>query len=284
MQQQVCWDEDYRFGFNGMEKDNEAKGHGNSYDFGARIYDSRLGRWLSLDPLIYKAPQWSPFAAMGDNPLYNIDIEGKYYVGTDDKPVKLKRSLWTGKLKIRGNNASDDLKELVSAVNASGSKTAIMQIMNAGRNETKIHVKVEMEVHEEPGQLGYGLLGLHQAHDENGKALNWDRAKGDFDGTPAYIEGKPGVYKEATITIFKGNIEERGGNGQFKGFDVTIQQEIANTFQHESNHDTDKEFIEDLKNKREGKPNEGIDPHKNITPQENKVYQEMHDHNKKKPK
>ena len=80
----------------------------------------------------------------------------------------------------------------------------------------------------------------------------------------------------------RGNIEESGGNGQYQGYDVTNQQEMGNTFQHESNHDTDKEFIQDLRNKRDGKPNEGIDPHKNIHPQEQKVYKEMHKHNKKK--
>jgi len=41
----------YRYGFNGMEEDNEIKNiKGSSLDFGARMYDSRLGRWLSLDP------------------------------------------------------------------------------------------------------------------------------------------------------------------------------------------------------------------------------------------
>ena len=39
----------YRHGFNGMEKDDELKGSGNSYDFGARVYDPRLARWLSSD-------------------------------------------------------------------------------------------------------------------------------------------------------------------------------------------------------------------------------------------
>ena len=34
----------YRYGFNGMEKDDKVKGEGNSYDFGARMYDSRIGR------------------------------------------------------------------------------------------------------------------------------------------------------------------------------------------------------------------------------------------------
>ena len=33
----------YRFGFNGKEKDDEINVDGGSYDFGARIYDGRLG-------------------------------------------------------------------------------------------------------------------------------------------------------------------------------------------------------------------------------------------------
>ena len=44
-------DKDYKFGFNGMLEDDEVKGNGYSLDFGARKYDSRIGRWLSTDPL-----------------------------------------------------------------------------------------------------------------------------------------------------------------------------------------------------------------------------------------
>jgi len=69
--------DDYNYGFNGMEKDDEVKGGGNSYDFGARIYDSRLGRWLSLDPLAAKFPGKSPYNGMGDNPILNIDPDGR---------------------------------------------------------------------------------------------------------------------------------------------------------------------------------------------------------------
>ena len=50
----------YRYGFNGKEKDNELYGEGNAYDFGARINDPRLGRWLSLDPLAAKYPPAAP--------------------------------------------------------------------------------------------------------------------------------------------------------------------------------------------------------------------------------
>lgn len=67
----------YRYGFNGKENDDELKGTGNSLDFGARIYDSRLGRWLSLDPLQSKYPSLSPFNFVLNNPLLNIDPDGK---------------------------------------------------------------------------------------------------------------------------------------------------------------------------------------------------------------
>jgi len=67
----------YRFGFNGKLKDDEIKGNGNSIDFGARIYDSRLGRWLSLDPLQVDYPYFSPFQFCADNPVINVDPDGK---------------------------------------------------------------------------------------------------------------------------------------------------------------------------------------------------------------
>ena len=51
---------DYRFGYNGMEKDKEIKGDGNSYTTEFRQYDPRLGRWISLDPLMRMFPNMSP--------------------------------------------------------------------------------------------------------------------------------------------------------------------------------------------------------------------------------
>jgi RHS repeat-associated protein len=68
---------DYRFGFNGMHKDNEVKGVGNSLDFGARVYDSRLGRWLSLDPLQAKYPSLSPYNFSVNCPIMFNDPDGR---------------------------------------------------------------------------------------------------------------------------------------------------------------------------------------------------------------
>jgi RHS repeat-associated protein len=78
----------YRFGFNGKENDNEVKGNGNSIDFGARMYDSRLGRWLSVDPLAHQFPHQSPYSAMDNNPINIIDPTGQSGEPVIDKKNK----------------------------------------------------------------------------------------------------------------------------------------------------------------------------------------------------
>jgi RHS repeat-associated protein len=65
------------FGVMGKEKSNEIYGEGNAYDFGARIYDPRIGRWLSVDPLQQKYPSFSPYNFTMNNPLFYYDIDGK---------------------------------------------------------------------------------------------------------------------------------------------------------------------------------------------------------------
>ncbi len=53
--------ESYRFGFNGMEKDDEVNGNGNHLDMGARAYDNRLGRFMSIDRYSERYPDVSPY-------------------------------------------------------------------------------------------------------------------------------------------------------------------------------------------------------------------------------
>jgi RHS repeat-associated protein len=66
----------YRYGFNGKENDNDVKGEGNQQDYGNRIYDPRLGRFLSVDPLQKKFPALSSYQFCGDNPIATIDLDG----------------------------------------------------------------------------------------------------------------------------------------------------------------------------------------------------------------
>ena len=66
----------YRFGFNGKENDNEVKGEGSQQDYGLRIYDPRIGRFLSVDPLSKSYPWNSAYSYAEGDPINYEDIDG----------------------------------------------------------------------------------------------------------------------------------------------------------------------------------------------------------------
>lgn len=67
----------YRYGFNGKEKDDEGLGGGGStYDYGFRIYNPALGRFLSTDPLTKSYPWYTPYQFAGNKPIVAIDLDG----------------------------------------------------------------------------------------------------------------------------------------------------------------------------------------------------------------
>ena len=68
----------YRYGFNGKEKDEDGEfGNLTHYDYGARIYNPSIGRWLSRDPLEIKFTSWSTYNFGLNNPIRFNDPDGK---------------------------------------------------------------------------------------------------------------------------------------------------------------------------------------------------------------
>jgi RHS repeat-associated protein len=67
---------DYEFSFNG-KLDDKWNGNTSAYsDFGNRISDNRLGRWMSEDAHRYKYPSLSPYQMMANNPIIFKDKNG----------------------------------------------------------------------------------------------------------------------------------------------------------------------------------------------------------------
>lgn len=64
----------YRYGFNGKENDNDIES--GAQDYGMRIYDSRIVRFLSVDPLTPKYPELTPYQFASNNPVSFIDEDG----------------------------------------------------------------------------------------------------------------------------------------------------------------------------------------------------------------
>lgn len=66
-----------RYGFNGKEKDTEGLGGGGStYDYGFRIYNAQIGKFLSVDPLTKGYPMLTPYQFASNRPIDLIDIDG----------------------------------------------------------------------------------------------------------------------------------------------------------------------------------------------------------------
>jgi RHS repeat-associated protein len=74
----------YRYGFNGKEQDGETYGNGNEYDYGFRIYNPRIGKFLSVDPLSPEYPQLTPYQFASNRPIDGIDLDGlEFYKAAD---------------------------------------------------------------------------------------------------------------------------------------------------------------------------------------------------------
>ncbi len=65
----------YRYGFNGKERDTNLGG-GTHYDYGFRIYNPRIAKFLSVDPLTKSYPFYSPYHFAGNSPIRFIDLDG----------------------------------------------------------------------------------------------------------------------------------------------------------------------------------------------------------------
>ena len=64
--------------YNGKELDRM---HGlDWYDYGARNYDAALPVWTTVDPLAEKYYNNSPYAYCANNPISNIDPDGRFPV------------------------------------------------------------------------------------------------------------------------------------------------------------------------------------------------------------
>ena len=69
-------DSTYRYGFNGKEKDQQGEFGNTTYDYGFRIYNPTIAKFLSVDPLAKEYPYYSPYHFAGNMPVTAIDLDG----------------------------------------------------------------------------------------------------------------------------------------------------------------------------------------------------------------
>jgi len=173
----------YRFGFNGMEKDNEAKGQGNSYDFGARIYDSRLGRWLSLDPMAREYPEYSDYSFAGNSPILFLDKDGRVIGNPNDPDAqKLKAAL----------TKTDAGKVLWQQMEASEKTIFIYIGAPEGGGEVRSNINKHLSSINAGGEVVSGLMfekissGESPSDEDMEGSYKFNSETGEYDKTSAF--------------------------------------------------------------------------------------------------
>jgi RHS repeat-associated protein len=86
----------YRYAFNGKELDKPGMGGGQStYDYGFRVYNPAIAKFLSVDPHFESQPRLSSYHALNNNPNLFIDPDGRdniiYILVTNKGKRQLKR-------------------------------------------------------------------------------------------------------------------------------------------------------------------------------------------------
>jgi hypothetical protein len=75
------------------------------------MYDPRVGRFLSLDPLIKDYPAWSPFPFAMNNPVEGTDLDGKEYLSSKNATIQL----INGSVILKVSNLHEVTRNLIQA-------------------------------------------------------------------------------------------------------------------------------------------------------------------------
>jgi RHS repeat-associated protein len=70
--------DEYRFGYQGQFAEHDEETGYNAFE--ARLWDSRIGRWMSPDPA---GQFWSPYLGMGNSPVNGVDPDGEFVIVDD---------------------------------------------------------------------------------------------------------------------------------------------------------------------------------------------------------
>jgi RHS repeat-associated protein len=66
----------YRHGFNGKENDKDFGNAQLIQDYGFRLYNPAIGKFLSVDPITAEYPELTPYQFASNTPIWAIDLDG----------------------------------------------------------------------------------------------------------------------------------------------------------------------------------------------------------------
>ena len=199
------------------------------YDYGARMYEPGICRFMTMDPLCEKYYNISPYAYCGNNPVRYVDPDGNKIVDS-----KKRNAVYINNDKILFTKyATPSIKRVVNSLQLTqeGKKMLTQAVQSDILVEINISKKAKRhKVSETHASYTYGetIQGNFNPNDNCGRYKTKD--------------GKYGI-KMADVTIYEGTIIEDAKTSNAKHSGLTLDQAIGAVAGHELVHATDQEEI-----------------------------------------
>ena len=230
----------YRFTFNGKESDSEwYSTSGSISDYGFRIYNPRIGKFLSVDPLTKEYPWYTPYQFAGNKPILAVDLDGleeeifhyKWDAENSGWDLVLKTEgvgsgvleVYTGKVQPNGNDG------LMVFTPGSGRLNLYDKMEVSTFSTMKPYANVDLNVSLVPLSGGNGDLQLCAAGFEVGLSIESDLDK----STPLTIGPPQASIKEfeaqVPIPFVNVNVSVNHNVGDPENRTTNVRYQVKNT-------------------------------------------------------
>jgi RHS repeat-associated protein len=241
----VGWDDFYPFGMQ-MEGRSQAAGADPRYKytskerdaesgidyFGARYYDARIGRWLTVDPLAEKYPGWSPCNYAGNNPIVRRDANGDTVSFADENLRKQHEDYYNRPESSRYREQHDrlnasDVMYTVTTGDLGGAQDGKMKLGDTGTKEGRT-VTITLDVANGATMNNLSHEFVHGIQFEEGRIYFWRENTSESWGTVGMTIGieneafrgqqNPTILTESQLNTLYPDLMGKKGISQLTNF------------------------------------------------------------------